>query len=316
MMNFRSKKNRIRTVSRTVVGERPRIFGVILPVLLVLPLLVLPILFGGSALALPANSISYTDTDPHATTPQAATLDGPLKTYVESMPGPGSLVKINMVAIPAGTITLGGKIITVKPFWIADTETSWEQFDVFLASGEPSPAYDQTQFKPDAIARPSKSYILPDLGWGHHGFPAINISILNATMFCRWLSAKTGHKYRLPTEAEWEYAARAGSKTDPTKAEAAKGAWYGDTRTHPVGKKQPNGWKLYDMLGNVGEWAIDPAGKPVLCGPTFKDPLDKVKFSTKAYQVPAWQQTDPQLPKSRWWLSDGNFCGFRIVREP
>jgi formylglycine-generating enzyme required for sulfatase activity len=164
--------------------------------------------------------------------------------------------------------------------------------------------------------RPSKSYILPDLGWGHHGYPAINISILNATMFCRWLSSKTGQKYRLPTEAEWEYACRAGSKTDPTKAEIAKEAWYGDTRTHPVGKKQPNGWKLYDMLGNTGEWAIDPEGKPVLCGPTFKDQLDKVKPSTHAYQVPAWQATDPQLPKSRWWLSDGNFCGFRIVREP
>jgi formylglycine-generating enzyme required for sulfatase activity len=237
------------------------------------------------------------------------------KSYTFTMPL-ASVVKVNMVAIPAGTVTINGKSVSVKPFWIADTETSWEMFDEFLKSGEPSPAYDQTAFKPDAIARPSKSYILPDLGWGHHGFPAINISILNATMFCRWLSSKTGLKYRLPTEAEWEYACRAGSKTDPTKAEIEAEAWYGGTRTHAVGKKQPNAWKLYDMLGNVGEWAIDPAGKPVLCGPTFKDPLDKVKPSTHAYQVPAWQQTDPQLPKSRWWLSDGNFCGFRIVREP
>lgn len=239
---------------------------------------------------------------------------GTVKTYVETLPD--SVVKVNMVGLPAGSVTIGAKKVAVKSFWIADLETPWEAFDVFLASGAPSPAYDQTTYSADAIVRPSKSYILPDLGWGHHGYPAINVSFLNATMFCRWLSSKTGKKYRLPTEAEWEYACRADSKTEPTKAELPKLAWYGATRTHPVGKKLPNGWKLYDMLGNVGEWATDLAGKPVLCGPTFKDPLAKIKPSTRAYQVPAWQETDPQLPKSRWWLSDGNFCGFRIVREP
>ena len=70
------------------------------------------------------------------------------------------------------------------------------------------------------------------------------------------------------------------------------------------------------MLGNVGEWATDMSGKPVLCGSTIKDTADKVSPTARAYQVPAWQQTDPQLPKSRWWLSDGFFIGFRIVREP
>ena len=249
--------------------------------------------------------------------PRAASAQKAPDTYAETLPG--SVVKVNMVGCPGGTLKVGGKPVTVKPFWIADTETPWEAYDVFIASGEPSKAYDMTKFAPDAIARPSKSYILPDLGWGHHGYPAINISILSATMYCRWLSSKTGKKYRLPTEAEWEWACRAGS-TKPLTPEQIKAASWNVSnageKTHPVAKKAPNAWKLYDMLGNTGEWATDMAGKPVLCGPTFHDPAAKQTPDVRAYFKPAWQETDPQLPKSRWWLSDGNFCGFRVVCEP
>ena len=242
-----------------------------------------------------------------------------LQSYALTLPG--SVVKVDMIAIPGGTLAVGGKAVPVKPFWMASMETSWEAFDAFQASGPPSKAYDQTKYDADAIARPSKSYILPDLGWGHHGFPAINISILSATMYCRWLSTQTGHKYRLPTEAEWEYACRAGAKTNAPLAPAQldKVAWYAgnsDKRSRMVGKKQPNAWKLYDMLGNVGEWAIDADGKQVLCGGTFKDEAGKVGPGARERQTSAWQQTDPQLPKSRWWLSDGRFVGFRVVREP
>lgn len=234
---------------------------------------------------------------------------------------PGTVVKLSMVEAPAGSVTIAGKSIPVKPFWIATTETTWEAFDAFISSGPASPAYDQTKFAPDAIARPSKSYILPDLGWGHHGYPAINVSFLSATMFCRWLSTATGKKYRLPTDAEWEYACRAGSLSPVkmTKAQAEQSAWYADNsdnKTQPVGKKLPNAWKLYDMFGNTGEWATDAEGKPVLCGSNFKDKLSDLTPAIRRRQTPEWQATDPQLPKSRWWLSDGFFCGFRVVREP
>lgn len=242
-----------------------------------------------------------------------------LKTYLLTLPN--SVVKVEMVAIPAGSLTVEGKKVPVKTFWIANTEMPWEAFDVFLASGPPSISYDQTEFPPDAIARPSKSYILPDLGWGHHGYPAINVSFLSVTMYCRWLSAQTGKKYRLPTDAEWEYACRAGSTGNKPlpPAQLGKIAWYaanGDRKTHPVGKKLPNAWKLYDMYGNVGEWATDAEGKAVLCGGVFKDNPDRVLPTMRRRQTPAWQATDPQLPKSRWWLADGNFVGFRIVCEP
>ena len=70
------------------------------------------------------------------------------------------------------------------------------------------------------------------------------------------------------------------------------------------------------MLGNVGEWATDPASKPILCGGSWDDRLEKVHPGARARQTPDWQATDPQLPKSRWWLADGNFVGFRIVCDP
>jgi formylglycine-generating enzyme required for sulfatase activity len=239
--------------------------------------------------------------------------------FVESLPN--SVVKIKMVPIPGGTTKLGGTATTVKPFYIATTETTWEAFDLFLTSGAPSKPYDQTVFKADAIARPSRSYHLPDHGWGHRGYPAISIAFDSADMFCRWLSSVTGKKYRLPTEAEWDMACRGGS-AEPWKLDAAgieKASWNAsnclDETTMPVGTKAANGFGLFDMLGNVGEWARDSEGKPILCGPTFLDPVTKVNPNTRQRWAPSWQESDPQIPKSRWWLSDGPFVGFRVVCE-
>jgi formylglycine-generating enzyme required for sulfatase activity len=238
------------------------------------------------------------------------------KPYTETIPN--SAVKFEMQPIPGGTVTIGGKPVDVKPFFMAQTETTWEMFDAFTLSGEPSPPYDQTQFAPDAVARPSKTYILPDLGWGHNGFPAINISSTNAEMFCRWLSSVTKKKYRLPSEAEWELACRAGTQGD-WKIDTAtldKSAWHNgnsDATTHAVGKKQPNAYGLNDILGNAGEWALDADGKPVLCGGTFLDKPAAQSPTTRRKWSPKWQENDPQLPKSRWWLANGPFVGFRVV---
>lgn len=237
------------------------------------------------------------------------------KAYTETLPK--SAVKIAMVPVPGGTLKVGGKSVTVKPFLIAKTELTWEAYDAFLASGEPSRAYDQTDFGPDAIARPSKSYILPDLGWGHNGYPVINVSSLGAQMYCRWMSSVTKKKYRLPTEAEWEWACRSAKADGAVPAAAlAKQAWFktnANNKTHPVATLAANGLGLHDMYGNVGEWATDLAGRFVLCGGTFRDEAAKVTPTARQYWSPKWQEKDPQIPKSRWWLSNGSFVGIRVV---
>lgn len=233
---------------------------------------------------------------------------------------PGTVVKIKMIPVEGGTIKIRGKEVTIKPFYIAETETPWEAYDAFLSSGPPSKPYDQSQFAADAVARPSKSYILPDLNWGHRGYPVINVSFTSVTMFCRWIAQTTKTAIRLPHEAEWEFVYRAGGGGDKTdKATAEKMGWIASNAgdmTHPIKKKAPNKLGIYDMLGNVGEWGTDLEGKDVLLGPTFQDKLGDVTAGRRQYYDPLWQEEDPQIPKSRWWLSDGPFCGFRMVCEP
>lgn len=239
--------------------------------------------------------------------------------YIEKIPN--STVEFKMAPVPAGKVMIGEKSVEVKPFFMATTETTWELFDAFLLSGEPSPPYDQTQYSPDAIARPSRSYNLPDLGWGHQGYPVINVTHATADMFCRWLRSVTKKNYRLPSEAEWELAAREGKEGEwkLSEEDIAKREWYSgnnQNKTGKVAKREPNALGLFDMLGNVGEWAIDLSGKPVLCGGDFDTEAAKMVPSMRRYYSRKWQESDPQIPKSRWWMSDGWFAGFRLACDP
>lgn len=238
------------------------------------------------------------------------------KGYTETLPK--HLVEFKMAAIPGGEVKIGDKKVEVKPFYLATTEATWELYDAFLLSGEPSRPYDQTQFAADVIARPSRSYILPDLGWGHQGYPVINVSHLNVEMFVRWLRTTTKKNYRLPTEAEWQWAAQGGKGDSwkPTRAELDKSDWHkgnADETTQPVGKTVANAYGLFDLFGNTGEWVLDLAGKPVIAGGDYDFDAAKMAPTTRRYYHPDWQKTDPQLPKSRWWYSDGSMCGFRLA---
>ncbi|WP_133512943.1 formylglycine-generating enzyme family protein [Candidatus Thiosymbion oneisti] len=121
-----------------------------------------------------------------------------------------------------------------------------------------------------ALLRPRDAKHRTMRAWGRGRRPVINISWQNAVAYCDWLSEQTGFLYRLPTEAEWEYAARAGTQAhwfhgdDPAECDAY--VWYeenADGRTHPVGEKLANPWSLYDMLGNAGEWCLSsPQNSP------------------------------------------------------
>src|SRR5262249_52303848 len=98
-------------------------------------------------------------------------------------------------------------------------------------------------------------------GMGKDGYPAISMTQHAASKYCEWLSARTGQFYRLPTEAEWEYAARAGTTTaysfgdKPSKL--AEYARFAADKYDKVGQRKPNPWGLHDMYGNVMEWTLD-----------------------------------------------------------
>jgi formylglycine-generating enzyme required for sulfatase activity len=198
----------------------------------------------------------------------------------------------------------------------------------------------------DAVTRPTKPYTDMTFDMGHDGFPAICMTQLAAKMYCKWLSEKTGDFYRLPTEAEWEYACRAGSKTayffgdDPSKL--GEYAWYDKNSSenyHKVGKKKPNPWGLYDIHGNVAEWVLDqyrpdyyaelakkpqPALEPmalptkvygrIVRGGSWDEDAAKARSAAREFSIPDWKVQDPQIPQSIWYLTDARFVGFRVIR--
>jgi formylglycine-generating enzyme required for sulfatase activity len=254
----------------------------------------------------------------------ARAADAPTSQPAEKDSIPGTLVTFEMVKIPAGKITItpaDGKSqeVEIKPFLIGRTEVTWDEYDVFAFQLDLTDKEKAAGI--EAKSRPSKPYGAPDFGFGHRGLPAMCVTAHSAEMYCQWLSKKTGKKYRLATEAEWEYACRAGEAAEGKPLDAGqlkKVAWFYDNaedKAHPVAKKAPNAWGLYDMLGNVREWVTGLDGKPVTCGGSYDDDPENVQCGTRQKQTADWNSTDPQNPKSKWWLSDGPMVGFRIVRD-
>lgn len=236
----------------------------------------------------------------------------PEQTYRETLPG--TLVTFDMVLVPGGTVTIDGKPVEVQPFYMARTETTWDLYDVFRLR------QDAAQDRADGITRPSRPYGAPDYGWGHAGFPAISVARPGAEAFASFVSIKTGKQYRLPTEAEWMVAALLATGKEPlTKIRKDALAWHrgnANKRTHPVAARAPDALGLHDLFGNAAEWVISADGKFVTRGGSFRDPVEKVGPEARAVQDDEWNERDPQLPKSRWWLSDAPFVGFRLVRTP
>lgn len=237
------------------------------------------------------------------------TAQAPAAGYKESIAG--TLVSFEMAAVPGGSVVVAGQTVEVGPFLIGRTEVTWDLYDVYAHALD-----GKTNEAVDATARPSNPYGAPDYGWGHAGYPAISVTRQAAEAFCVWLSAKTGKAYRLPTEAEWVRAASlaAGSSLDPAGREAI--TWHrgnANGTTHPVATRRPDGLGLMDLFGNAAEWVTTPDGKRVTRGGSFRDALEETGPDARAEQDGSWNERDPQLPKSRWWLSDGPFVGFRVV---
>ena len=162
-----------------------------------------------------------------------------------------------MIVIPAGSFMMGSpateperdkdegpqRRVTIEPFAIGKTEVTFAQWDACVTAGG------------------CNGYTPSDEGWGRGSRPVVNVSWKDAQVYIDWLERKTGKPYRLPSEAEWEYAARAGATTRYAFGDAItpKDANYGSNvgKTTEVGAYPANAWGLYDMHGNVWEWVED-----------------------------------------------------------
>ncbi|MCL3779666.1 hypothetical protein EMN47_04595 [Prolixibacteraceae bacterium JC049] len=217
------------------------------------------------------------------------------KNYTEFIPG--SSVSFNMKAIPAGEFEIGStkddsfsekdeypkKKVKLSRFFMAEVEVSWDEFLAWFnqTSSEGRKEGDAKTEEVDAFSGATPPWGAPDQGWGKGTRPAITMSHHAAVMYCKWLSAVTGKNYRLPTEAEWEYAARAGSKTayffegDP-KDYSNQTTWnkiFGadttfiaryviydvnsNSKTQDPSAVKANPFGLKNMLGNVAEFCSD-----------------------------------------------------------
>ncbi|MBD3626830.1 SUMF1/EgtB/PvdO family nonheme iron enzyme [Cyclobacterium sp.] len=276
----------------------------------------------------------------------------PFDPYQQKIPGTG--LSFDMVPIPEGTFKMGSNggdpdeqpvyEVEIDPFWMASHEVTWDLFELFLDKGfEASISEGPLNPEVDGLSRPSIPYLDMTFGMGKENKPAIAMTQYGAIQFCRWLYLKTGEFYRLPTEAEWEYAAKAGSETkyffgdDPGELE--RYAWYAansDGTTHKVGQKEPNPWGLYDILGNVNEWtqdhyhadayqkrgnkSVNPSFESeelypkVIRGGSYKSEADMLRSSKRFASTPEWKRIDPQIPKSQWWFPEAPFLGMRVVR--
>ena len=254
-----------------------------------------------------------------------------LKSYQQVIPQ--TRVSFDMVAIPSGSFVFGQtKKTQVSAFWMGKTEVTYDEYQLFFEeSRDPEPRPPKEG--PDAVTRPSPPYIDFTLGMGKvGGFPANSMQQYGAIMYCKWLYAKTGVFYRLPTEIEWEYACKAGAEI-PSK-DLADYAWFqgnSNEKYHQVGQKKPNARGLHDMLGNVSEWVldhfesdpiarkdspvfIDKYADAVVRGGNYQDPANLVRSTARMAADPIWNRRDPQVPKSIWWNADAPFVGFRIMR--
>lgn len=284
-----------------------------------------------------------------------------LEPYRELVPGTKDIF-LEMIPIPAGEFFMGSpenepnrkedegkpQKVKVNAFWMGKVEITWNQYEPFMSKDMREETLNKDKLVNgktlvDAVSYPSPPYVDMSFGMGKDGYPAINMTQYAALMYCKWLTMKTGHFYRLPTEAEWEYACRAGSTTayyfgdDPKQLDEY--AWYYENSSggyKKVGQKKPNAWGLYDMHGNVCEWTLDqyvpdayrtPKERnasdyiPVTTlypiavkGGSWDDDPDQLRSAARRGSQPSWKQRDPQIPKSKWWFTDASFCGFRVVR--
>ena len=273
--------------------------------------------------------------------------------YVEIIDG--SDLQINMVYLSGGEYVMGSPAkergrkkdegprhtVSLSPFWISSYEITWDLYELFLNNVDQKRVENRGPINLDIDGVSSAT--MPYVNHNQLGHPVINITQYGASQFCKWLTAKTGNYYRLPTEAEWEFACRSSTETTYSFGNSGRKinqfGWYkknSDGKLQKIGLKRPNGYGLYDMHGNAAEWVLDsydpeayikrkkgPHNPMVIMkalyprvvrGGSYKDSLSNVRSSSRGFSSKRWKQRDPQVPKSLWWHTNAKHVGFRIVR--
>lgn len=288
---------------------------------------------------------------------------------------PGSSVEVEMVPVPGGTVNMGSDPdsaehvedegpqvkVTVGPMWVAKYETSWKEYQLFMSMYKLLKSLQSAGLRVvddsnavDAITAPTELYdssFTYEFGQDEN-LPAVTMTQYAAKQYTKWLSRLTGQQYRLPTEAEWEYACLAGSTAaycfgdDPSMLDDY--AWYienSDDMPHPIGQKKPNAFGLHDLHGNVMEWTINgytedgyaeladnPQPLPflatihwsesfdnrVLRGGSWQDEAEQLRAAARlTSEDEDWKNEDPNFPLSPWWYTDdpARGIGFRIFRS-
>ncbi len=295
-----------------------------------------------------------------ATPNASADTGGQNQPYTEAIPGTD--VSFEMLPIPSGTFLMGSPadeprrnpdegpqhIVQLESFWMGKHEVTWDEFELWASPIEQQQRSESAS-RPgradelaDAITRPTIPFTDLTFEMGKKGCPAICMTQLAAKCYCKWLSAKTGRYYRLPTEAEWEYACRAGTVTaysfGDDQDDLEDYGWFfdnGGDRYHQVGSKKPNPWGLYDMHGNVSEWVLDqysssyavfngkttsnPCVAPttvfsrVARGGCWDDDPEGLRSAARKASHLNWSKDDPRKPQSIWYHTDSTCPGFRVV---
>ena len=238
-------------------------------------------------------------------------------------------IGMKLVLIPAGEFLMGSpasekdrssdesqqRVQITKPFWLGMYEVTQGEYQKVMGK---NPSWFSAKGSGAAKVEGQETDRLP----------VENVSWEDAVKFCERLSAlpeeKTaGRVYRLPTEAEWEYACRAGSTTrycfDESRESLDDFAWYDENsgnRTHPVGQKKPNAWGLYDMHGNVWEWCRDTYGDKL---PGGADPVVETRPSeSRVVRGGCWDYDFEGSCQSAFRFRDSpdgrnRFVGFRLA---
>lgn len=288
---------------------------------------------------------------------------------------PGTDIEFEMVPIPGGTYMMGSPEdaeehkedegpqvqVTVAPMWVGKHEVKWDEYQEFMGmyklfktfEGRGLRVVDESNMV-DAVTAPTELYDPSfTFEFGQEPLqPAVTMTQYAAKQYTKWLSKISGEQYRLPTEAEWEYACRAGTTTPYSWGEEADDDTieqyavfgYGTDGPLPVGSKKPNPFGLYDMHGNVAELCIDEytengyealADKENLTGitaaqwPTHayprvvrggsweSDPPELRSAARMGTDDELWKDSDPNIPLSPWWYTSdpARGVGFRLVRS-